>query len=46
MEKYTKFDDKRTGTNPFIPLPTQNRNFIIQILAFVIRIGELIQYID
>lgn len=35
MEKFTKFDDKRTGINPFLPPTVTKLNILLSLIRFI-----------
>ena len=44
MEKYTKFADKATGINPFIPLKSK-KNFLPKLLKLVLKFSNIYELI-
>ncbi len=36
MEKFTKFDDHRTGVNPFVPVRTERMGVLLGLLKFAL----------
>ena len=35
MEKFTKFDDKKTGVNPFIPPPVDKLSVLVWLIKLI-----------